>query len=294
MDYRQKYLKYKEKYLEAKNQSYNQDGGGSDISDDERFDEVYFWGTQDLEHFKIYILASSSDDLLNTKELDSRLKDMAPIMEESRRLASLFKSQAQQLFKRWHDILNKIFVANGIELKKIYLTKQQLDLVNSKYLNELPAIIALWQDSINYKQSYYDAQKQGHWIGWLLPAFSQHTKMEAEYPLRKLNNQKISVEEEIAFYNKNAEDLFISKNLLNPTEINDIDRADQLIVQATTKITLIDSINYNKELQQYFDGSITKLKTLNLLSAINPEIAAHSERETQRAQYVLGRLGPVS
>lgn len=284
----EKYMKYKKKYLQLRSGTNNFSGGGGGASD--KLDEVYFWGTQILEHFKIFYLATTPDEFLDVKGLDPNIKDIASMLTESKRLSAEFKQKAATIFQAWKNILDSLFVNNGIELKKINLTADQIKIVNSKYPNALNNIILLTEESIAYKQKYYETQQKGYWLGWLVPAFANHTKEEAEYLLKKLTDKPMSKEEEIAFFNKNVEDLELSKKFINPTQKYEIGKAKELIEIGNKPLDLLDSIKYNKDLQQFYDSSLPKLKTGQLLSAINAELACHNERETRRAQYVLSKF----
>lgn len=195
-NYRDKYLKYKKKYMQKKFQQYG--GQVSDTSDFQNdpnvitgnqvvpnpkfaINEVFFWGNQMKEHAEV---AHLSLELPEEKNL------------------------AFELMNKWDQFMKKEFVNKGVQIElanynnptdvKVEMTDQDFSKININQF-DFATLFTLLSQLRQYEQSIITRLNNGEWLGWLYLSYAQHILMELDTFERRIKGQ-ISPMEDLEFY----------------------------------------------------------------------------------------------
>ncbi|ARF08622.1 hypothetical protein Catovirus_1_672 [Catovirus CTV1] len=185
--YKEKYLKYKKKYMREK---YQQQGGadpdvmeGNQKIPDPEFaiNEIYFWGNQMKEHADVISISLE--------------------LPEERNLALEQK-------QKWHRFMKKEFMDKGIKIElanydepnkvKIELTEQDFSKINIKEF-DFPTLFTLLTELREFEESLINRLNKGEWMGWLYLSYVQHVLMELNSFERRIKGV-IPVNEDLEFY----------------------------------------------------------------------------------------------
>lgn len=301
-----RYLKYKKKYIDLKNQlkGKNQKGGhnGTNIPLD---DEIHFWSRQMTEHAMILFLGLEDND-------------------------GKLKNEAFELYQRWKNFITKNFYDNGVvvTIETVFLSIEDLNKVEGKI--NLSDVNELIQQTIKFKSGIIDILEQGKWIGWIYPSLAKHMLQEAEYYYRKINGPAFTVTEEIQFSNHHhSTEMGVTAQLINPDPeqqpIIDIIRSYALkkmsAMRTTGSLTGIESnqpfpriwtpeeeavlqglkpdeetnylmlsLRFSEELAAFAEDTGNKIENNELKSIISPALAHHVHREFVRFTETLKQL----
>ena len=281
----EKYLKYKKKYLELRQNSLRRmEGGGNGIFPIE--DEIFFWSRQITEHMLLLFLGLEDP----TQEL---------------------KQQAFQLYRQWMAYLKTNFLDKGIEAKPdlVVLAPDNLKLIGQLDTNE---ILELINQTEEYQTRLLSILGRNEWIGWIFPTLLMHMQKETIYFKRKLIGPPFTPEEEIAFINThNGEEIGATGQLIDPAPENtaliqkahayasktmpEWSEADKKILQGmdvTEQATLLRvSLKYSKELTDMAAETGMKIDARQIKTIISPVLAKHIYREFARFTLTLQALG---
>lgn len=151
-----------------------------------------------------------------------------------------------------------------------------------------------------YKKAVLKAVLAG-WSGWLYPSFVQHVLLELDYHVQNINGVKRAPAKEVEFWNIiNGDHANFAKHLIDPTEVQLVEQADQLAkqfaqlgktVRSEDEMMIQLSLNATKELDAYGRQAQAGIKNRSIRSIIHPVLIAHVLREGQRASDILTRLG---
>lgn len=350
MDDYQKYLKYKNKYMELKetraknNEQNNMSGGDRNVqrrrndmnggdrddrghrndmeenlrednrrqsqsraSDHKKFplvDEIHFWGRQMMEHLLFLYLG--------LEDGDHQLKD-----------------KSYGLHVQWKKMLYRCFYNNGINVDYETVELSSTDLKKVTDLDK-EEVLHLLDTTIQLKKLVQKGLEDGKWIGWIFLSLVKHMLKEADYFKKKLNGDKMTVEQEIHFANEhNSEEISTTAQLIDPMpsqqETIEIARAyglkkmaqfkngktlvsksgtnpfprnwteeDEKILQGVSQTELATllklSIKYANELSELADVTGKKIESNQLKSIISPVLAHHTHREYLRFAKTLKKI----
>ena len=325
MDYENKYLKYKKKYLESKNgngsgnSNGNQRGGangngygnnnwnsnGNQRGGAGEFviqDEIHFWGRQMMEHCYFLYLGFEEEVL---------------------------KKGAFVLYNKWADFLDKEIYNKGVKVTKetIVLTDSDVEKIGNINMKALGHLISTTGE---YNMRVIEILDGGTWIGWIYPSLAKHMQSETLYFKQKVNGPKMSAAEEIKFINQHhGEESGATAGLIdpNPAQQPIIDLVRAYALKAMSKYNegkflsdtrapmpfptewtkqdeeilkgmhsdeqaslLALSIRYSEELTQLAKNTGDKIEANQLKSVISPILAHHVHREFARFTMTLQQL----
>jgi hypothetical protein len=302
-----KFLQYKIDYFNIKNnwndeqQSWNNQSGGNN-GKFHIIDEIYFWTHQMREHALFLHSGLDRDDL---------------------------KKFAWNLHVEWKNFMVNNFADKGIKHNdhKIYLTDEEINIVESVDFNEVNKHIKITKDFLN---NIITILNKGEWIGWIFLALAEHMLHETEYFEKKINNSIFTVQNEIDFINDhNSSEMAVTAQLINPSQdqqhIIDLIRSYALVsmssLEAGKSLTDLDrrlpfpkiwtkeeeaiikklqisddfnmlflAIKYSDELAQFVEDSGKKIEANELKTLISPILGNHVHRELVRFTDTLKRL----
>ena len=288
--YREKYLKYKQKYDNLMQNKYNGQSfdlakGGKSVqvmvhrdlqqmnNAKGKLDNIHFWGNQIREHMLFFHLG------LEVPEL---------------------KKQALELHEYWNKYLLESFEKKNIQANKIILDDsdfQKLGDLNPLIQKEVLAV--LLDKTMNFKKTIRAKLEAGQWIGWIYLSFAKHVIKEAEFFVKKIKDEPISVEEEIKFWNDvNGEHMGLASHLLDPEFENDalIAKANafyhqhKILNQNVDKTFLDLSIKFTEELSKFAKETQVAVHNGSVHSLIHPMLIDHDVREGERSMKMLQKM----
>jgi hypothetical protein len=198
-----------------------------------------------------------------------------------------------------------LFLHLGLEDKK--LKKQALHL-HKKFekfreefnndpfdMDSMNSVLPLIKKERHFKVNVLKRLNNGEWIGWIFPLFVNHTILELDYVVDKLNGIQMTISEEIEFWNRiNSEHAAFAAHLLDPQERESVLAADAASEKFKTlpndeiDMWLNLSIAASKELDQFNKKARTAGK--NVKSVIHPVLLDHVIREGERSILTLKNL----
>lgn len=198
-----------------------------------------------------------------------------------------------------------LFLHLGLEDKK--LKKQALH-VHKKFekfreeFNNNPLDIELMNSALplikkerHFKVNVLKRLNNGEWIGWIFPLFVNHTILELDYLVDKLNGIQMTFAEELEFWNRiNSEHAAFAAHLLDPQERESVRTADaqsekfKTLPQDEIDMWLKLSLEASKELDAFNKKARTAGKGIK--SVIHPVLLDHVIREGERSILTLKNL----
>lgn len=152
----------------------------------------------------------------------------------------------------------------------------------------------------SYKKNVLKAVLAG-WSGYIHPSFAQHILLELNYHVQNINGIKHSAQDEIKFWNTiNGDHANFAKHLLDPTEVQLVEQADELakkfaqlgkMVQSEDDMMIQLSLNAAKQLDAYGKTAQAGIRNRSIRSVIHPVLIAHVGRETDQGLKTLRRIG---
>lgn len=239
--------------------------------------EIRFWYRQLLEHCLFIYLGLTSMSFIksdpnfrkvlvsplpenqpqaNLYKLDDLIRDGAKINE--------LKNESRVLLNEWSKYEEKV-------------TKDDYD---------IPKLELLLNRTGALKTNVLNLEKAGIWSGWLYPGFIQHMLDELNFFYNKLKGN-VSIEDEITFWNKiNAEHVDLTSHLVNIGVGENRQVVNDGFIISNNGY-LLDS--YSPDLINAYEyaleslGYMTYVRNSKISSIINPILAEHDIRETERA-----------
>ncbi|XWV25898.1 hypothetical protein QJ857_gp1183 [Tupanvirus soda lake] len=322
----QRYLKYKNKYIDLKNElMHRKQRGGTNGTNFPLIDEIHFWGRQMMEHVLLLFLGLQDNDADANKEMNS--KQNAPQTDVTAK--GQLKNQAFELFQRWKQFMASTFYDKGVNvtMETIFLSEDNLAKVDDVSLERVNELI---QNTIDFKGLVINTLEQGRWIGWIYPSLAKHMLQEAVYFKRKVNGPAFTPLEEIQFSNlHHSTEMGATAQMIDPDPaqqaIIDVVRSYALKRMSTLRATgsltglesaqafpkdwsaeeeailqglrpseetnmLMLSIRFSEELTQFADETGQKIERNELKSIISPALAHHIHREFARFTETLRQL----
>lgn len=197
-----------------------------------------------------------------------------------------------------------LFIYLGLtnsELKKqahdLYLRLDSFSLKFKKIriLNLMNKILPILEEERNFQIILINKQKAGEWIGWLYPSLIKHMTMELDYFVNKLNGVQYSQEDEIDFWQKEANDrIEVITHLLDPSQKKLIAEANQIIdkyfnvphhQKEEFKKSALEAIKQVNKFSKEHD-----INKVNIESLINKTLADHEMREGKKGEKILSKL----
>ncbi|XWV24661.1 hypothetical protein QJ856_gp1123 [Tupanvirus deep ocean] len=320
----QRYLKYKNKYIDLKNELRKQ-RGGTNGSNFPLNDEIHFWGRQMMEHVLLLFLGLQDNDADANKEMNRKQNTSQTDVTTKGQL----KNQAFELFQKWKQFMASTFYDKGVNvtMETIFLSEDNLSKVGDIPLDRVNELI---QNTIDFKSLVINTLEQGRWIGWIYPALAKHMLQEAIYFKRKVNGPAFTPLEEIQFCNiHHSTEMGATAQMIDPDPaqqaIIDVVRSYALKRMSTLRATgslsglesaqafpkdwsaeeeailqglrpseetnmLMLSIRFSEELTQFADETGQKIERNELKSIISPALAHHIHREFARFTETLRQL----
>ena len=280
--YEQKYLKYKQKYLQLQTGGRAQKLMVPDRLKKMAIDEIYFWGRQMADHALFLHL----------------------LFEEAN-----LKSEALSHNQRWTAFMKRQFEDKGIIIEtfdpkmpkkvKVSLTDDEANKLMNGF--DYDGLFALLTKLRAFKQGALDALNAGKWLGWAYPSFVKHVLME----LDAFQNRILGVqtqETDIKFYNEMSHDhVGFTDNLTDYTP-NNMKLKDELRAVFKSMPTLngterqqyiLLSIKYVQDIEKSATDVQDMIHKGTYQGIIHPALIDHVVREEQRANMKLSAIKPV-
>ena len=279
-----RYLKYKNKYMELKGDGRRrQQTAGAKNGPFPIEDESHFWSRQMTEHALFLFLG---------------LEDKG----------NSLKIEANQLFIAWKKFMKETFWEKGVDPKPdlITLTAEDLQKVGTVDVNDTLFLIDL---SEKFQTKLLDQYlRKNEWVGWIFVSLAEHMQKETAYFKRKLTGPAFSQAEEIEFANQHhSEEMGATAQLLDPAPENNAtiekvrsyatktmanwspaDLKILLGMDVTEQATLLKlSIDFGNELTKFAEETGQKIDNKQLKSIISPILAHHNHREFARFTQTL-------
>jgi hypothetical protein len=158
-------------------------------------------------------------------------------------------------------------------------------------------VFPLLQQEREFKVRVLQALDAGKWIGWIFPLFVNHTILELDYLVDKLNGKQYSAEDELMFWNRiNSEHAAFAAHLLDPAERELFLSADQAsqkffdIPTSEMEMWVKLSITASEELDK-FNKTARSAGPKAVKSVIHSVLLEHVIREGERSIKTLKSLG---
>jgi|GEM_PF-6832209 len=153
------------------------------------------------------------------------------------------------------------------------------------------SVLPLIEKEREFKVQVLNRLESGEWLGWLFPLFVNHTILELDYLVDKLNGVSYGFQEELQFWNRiNSEHALFASHLLDPKErtlMLAADAAAQKFNQTggeyNTMLQL--SLRASKELDAF--NKEARAAGKNVQSVIHPVLLDHVIREGERSIVTL-------
>lgn len=281
MNDRDKYLKYKKKYMDAKQNIQKQNrisqSGGTAGTPFPLEDEIHFWGRQMLEHMLFLFLGLEDYDYA-------------------------FKNRSFKIHNDWNNFMKTCFWNRGIVPKSDLIVLGESDLKKLDKI-DMSTLEQLLIETEKFQKDLLSVLGTGKWMGWIFPSLVEHMQKETDYFKRKINGPDFTASEEVKFINQHhGEEIGTTAQLIDPAPENQplIEKArsyatktmknwsadDLRILQGMDvgeQATILRlSSKYSNELVEFARETGQKIKANQLKSIINPILAAHVEREYMR------------
>lgn len=242
-----------------------------------------------------------------------------PINKSQKTLGQLFKRKSRDRIKIsskdakdeigfWARQMSEhaLFLALGLDDLKLKREGIRLHMTFENYrrrFSQTPStkvmnsILPLLDNLKAYKQRVLDTLNQGRWIGYIYPAFVEHTLLELNYFADKLKGKGFKPDQEIAFWNKERSDeAAVAAKLLDPSEEELAKQSREISLKIKTLPKSEEDMMIKLSLKAYdeFDKFGKKIeigmKAKKLKSIIHPLLLEHVKREGERAVIMLDRL----
>jgi hypothetical protein len=308
----ERYLKYKKRYIDLKNNSRNnKNQRGGAVNGNPLNDEIHFWGRQMMEHALFLYLGLEDGD-------------------------HSLKKEAFNLCVKWKHFMHKNFYEKGIRvnIETIILSNEDLVKVDNMNIDRVNELIT---ETGTFNKKIMGIMETGTWIGWIFYSMVEHMQGETDYFNRKINGPAYGVEEEIKYINEHhSTEIGATAQLIDPApeqqKIIDIARSyamktmselksgsslsgtdaanekfprrwspdDEKILKGldiTDQATFLRlSIQFSQELTDFAKDTGDKIdsKPPQLKSVISPILAHHVHREFARFTETLNLLTDVN
>ena len=142
------------------------------------------------------------------------------------------------------------------------------------------------------------AQLAGGWQGFIYPSFIEHTKLELDAMMLRVSKQGLPDIAEVCFWNRiNADHAAFAAHLLDPTETLLHDTAmkasrdiGKLAIDSCAQQVYPTLLQMSREGAASLDAFVSDPALLEAKSIIHPVLAAHVQREGQRALATLNAI----
>jgi hypothetical protein len=176
------------------------------------------------------------------------------------------------------------------------LEKFRREFNKNQYDAELTnSLLPLLERERDFQIRVLKALDSGKWIGWIFPLFVNHTTLELDYFVDKLNDIKYSPQDEVLFWNRiNSEHAAFASHLLDPSERELFLKADKLstefdaIPKSEREMMIRLSLMKSKELDQF--NKTARAEGKQVKSVIHPVLLDHVIREGERSVKTLSAL----
>lgn len=141
-----------------------------------------------------------------------------------------------------------------------------------------------------YKQEVLSRLLKGEWLGSVFPRFVRHILDELIYFEKKLDGQKMTVEDEVKFWNRiNSEHAAFAAHLLDPDEMVLIKAAqstsEKIAGLPISQIVL--ALESGVALDKFSEHLEQAVKEHKVLSIIQPDLISHVVREGKRGNQTM-------
>lgn len=270
MNYYQRYVKYKTKYMELREWlKLNENMSGGNEPFFSMPDEIYFWGRQMMEHTSFLDLGLHKEE---------------------------YNKGARGISEKWKSYLQTQFWDKGIMRAnpddKVFLEEAEIQRMDNISTDEVTKLIKL---TLEYKRKLLNELNKNEWMGFIFAPMVEHMIKETEYFYNKISSQPFTYNDEIKFITVHHKtEMAATEKLIDPS-LEELDnKIKNFIINMNTndreimeemseeeiRGLIITSWIMSGELTNLFKGEIMdKIDRKELKSIIPPVLAHHIYRE---------------